>query len=83
MCPDLRRARLVRHYAGTVAIVILVACMLALIVANTSAVRLDWIFGSSRASLVWVLVVALAVGWLLGLRTSALVRHRARRDISR
>jgi hypothetical protein len=40
---------------------------------------LDWVVGTSRASLVWIIVVATVLGWLLGICTSVLVRRRTRR----
>jgi uncharacterized integral membrane protein len=77
------RLRPLTGYAGAVGLVAIVAALVALIVANAHQVQLDWIVGSTRASLVWVIVVAAVLGWLLGLRTSSVVLRRSRRDRSR
>lgn len=53
--------------------------LIALIAANTHSVKLDWVFGSTRASLVWVVLAATVLGWLLGITMSILFRHRTRR----
>ena len=53
--------------------------LIALIAANTGAVKLDWVVGSTRASLVWIILASAVLGWLLGLATSSVVRHRTRR----
>jgi uncharacterized integral membrane protein len=60
-------------------IVALLGVLIALVVANTGSVRLDWLVGSSHASLVWIIFAAALIGWLLGMATSAHVRRRARR----
>ena len=61
----------------------LLAVLIALIAANTNAVKLDWVFGSTRASLVWVILAATVLGWLLGIAMSILFRRRTRRPASR
>jgi uncharacterized integral membrane protein len=55
--------------------------LVALIAANTRAVRLDWVFGSTHASLVWIILAAAVLGWLLGIATSVIMRHRTRREV--
>jgi uncharacterized integral membrane protein len=57
----------------------LLVVLIALIAANTGAVKLDWVVGSTHASLVWIILASAVLGWLLGLATSAVVRHRTRR----
>jgi uncharacterized integral membrane protein len=42
-------------------------------------VKIDWIFGSAHASLVWIVLAAAVLGWLLGIATSVLFRFRTRR----
>ncbi len=59
----------------------LLVVLIALIVANTGAVKLDWVVGSTRASLVWIILASAVLGWLLGLVTSMVVRHRTRRKV--
>ena len=52
--------------------------IIALIVDNTHRVKIGWVFGSSRTSLVWIILVAAIVGWLAGLATGFVVRRRIR-----
>lgn len=80
-----RSARLRRHghrgglYASAFALVALLVLVIALAVANTRQVKLDWILGTSRASLVWVILATVILGWLLGITTSVIFRLRTRR----
>ena len=80
-----QRQRLVRHghrvrlYAGAVVLVALLAVLIVLISKNTGAVKLDWAVGSTRASLVWIILAAAVLGWLLGITTAVVFHHRTRR----
>lgn len=73
-----RRTRHVRLYGSAILLVLAVVVIVALIVANTNQVRISWVFGHSRASLVWIVVVAAIVGWIAGMATSLVLRQRAR-----
>jgi len=80
-----RGERLARHgrrgrlYAGAISLVALLAVLIVLISRNTGAVKLDWAIGSTHASLVWIILAAAILGWLLGITTAAVFRHRTRR----
>ena len=80
-----RGARLRRHghhtrlYAWAFILVTLLVVVIALAVANTRQVKLSWVAGSSHASLVWIILVAAVLGWLLGIATSVVFRLRTRR----
>jgi len=52
-----------------------------LIVQNTGHVRVGWIFGHSRVSLVFLILFASILGWIAGIATSIVsaVAHAARR----
>ena len=50
-----------------------------LVVENTRRVKVGWVFGYSRVSLVFLIVFATLIGWLLGVATAVLVRRRTRR----
>ena len=84
-----RKERLVRHgrrvrlYAWAVSFVVLLVALILLIAANLRSVKLDWVFGSGHASLVWIVLAATVLGWLLGITTSVLFRHRTRRTVDR
>jgi uncharacterized integral membrane protein len=78
-------ARLRRHghsarlYAWAFLLVALLVVVIALTVANTRQVKLSWVVGTSHASLVWIILAAAVLGWLLGIATSVLFRLRTRR----
>jgi uncharacterized integral membrane protein len=80
-----RRARLRRHghraglYAWAFVVVALLVIVIALAVANTRQVKLNWVVGDSRASLVWIVLAAALLGWLLGIATGVVFRLRTRR----
>ncbi len=80
-----RSARLRRHgrrtylYVWAFTLVALLVVVIALAVANTGQVKLSWVFGTSHASLTWIIVVAAVLGWLLGIATSVAFRLRTRR----
>lgn len=70
------RARL---YTGAFAVVALFVVLIVLISANTRTVKLSWAFGSTRASLVWIILATAVIGWLLGILTGFAFRRRTRR----
>lgn len=74
-----RRLRLARLYIWAFGFVALIAVLIILISANTRRVKISWAFGSTHASLVWIILAAAVVGWLLGLATSTTFHLRARR----
>jgi uncharacterized integral membrane protein len=83
-----RRDRLRRHgrrtwlYTWVGALVALLVILIALVVANTRRVKVSWVLGSTRQSLVWIILVTAILGWLLGIVTSVVLRHRTRRRTS-
>ncbi len=77
----LRHGKRARLYAWASLFVALLVVLIALIAANTDAVKLDWVVGSTRASLVWIILASAVLGWLLGIVTGVVVRHRTRRDV--
>ena len=60
------------------AAVALFAFVVALVVSNTAKVRVYWVFGSSHVSLVWLVLFAAILGWLLGILITAAFRWRTR-----
>jgi hypothetical protein len=43
------------------------------------SVKVSWVLGSTRQSLVWIILVTAILGWLLGIATSVILRYRTRR----
>jgi uncharacterized integral membrane protein len=74
-----RHARRTRIYGWTVLGVVLVGLLIAWVVANRDEVEVNWLVGSTEAALALVIFVAAAIGWLLGIATSAAIRRRTRR----
>jgi uncharacterized integral membrane protein len=80
-----RGERLRRHgrraglYAWAFGLVALVVVLIALVAANTRQVKLSWVLGSGHASLVWIVLAAAVLGWLVGILTSVVFRQRTRR----
>lgn len=72
----LHRARL---YTSAFAFVALMVVLIVLISVNTRTVKLSWAFGSTRASLVWIILATAVIGWLLGITTAFVFRRRTRR----
>ena len=65
---------------GTVVVVVIILVLLVILVAeNTRSVKVGWIFGYSHVSLVFLVLFAAVLGWLLGIATAMLVRRRSSR----
>jgi uncharacterized integral membrane protein len=83
--PESRRATALRHgrrarlYAWAVIGVATLAMLIALVIANVRSVKIDWVFSSGHASLVWIVMGAAVLGWLLGIATCILFRYRTRK----
>ncbi len=74
-----RHARRTWLYTWAGALVALLVILIALVVANTRTVEVSWVFGATRQSLVWIILVTAILGWLLGIVTSMIFRFRTRR----
>jgi uncharacterized integral membrane protein len=74
-----RHGKRARLYTWAVLGVTAFVVLIALVAANVRSVKIDWIFGSAHASLVWIVLAAAVLGWLLGIATSVLFRFRTRR----
>jgi uncharacterized integral membrane protein len=62
-------------------LVIAIAAMvflILLIARNTRRVKLDYVFGSTQARLIWLVVISAITGWVLGIVTAFLIRRRTR-----
>ncbi len=74
-----RHTRRARLYAYSGALATLLVLLVVLASENTHAAKLDWVVGSTRASLAWIIVAAAVFGWLLGITTAVVVHRRTRR----
>ena len=73
-----RKAHRTRLHGYAIATVALVAYLLALAASNTAQVKVNWVFGSSRVSIVWLVLFAAILGWLLALVATAAFHWRTR-----
>jgi uncharacterized integral membrane protein len=84
--PVHRRAGRYGHRAGLYLwVTLLVAALvfvIVLIVENTRSVKVGWVFGYSHISLVYLVVFATVLGWLLGIATAVVLHRRTRRRAS-
>jgi uncharacterized integral membrane protein len=74
-----RRTRAARLYASAGAFVTLLAVLVILASENTHTAKLNWVVGSTRATLSWIILAAAIFGWLLGIATAVVVHRRTRR----
>jgi uncharacterized integral membrane protein len=73
-----RKAHRSRLHAYAILTVALVAFLIALAASNTAHVKVSWVFGTSHVSLVWLVLFAAILGWLLGLVATAAFHWRTR-----
>jgi uncharacterized integral membrane protein len=73
------RRRQIRLYAWALLLATFFVILVALILANTRRVPISWVVGSTRASLIWIIIVAALLGWLSGIVTSLLFSRRRKR----
>jgi len=65
-------------YLYALVAVALSAVVVALAASNTAHAKVSWVVGSSHVSLVWMVLAAVVLGWLLGLLTAAALHRRTR-----
>lgn len=68
-------------YAWAAILVVVLIGIVILIAENTRRVKVGWIFGYSHISLVFLVLFACILGWILGIATSIVFRRRTRRRI--
>ena len=73
-----RHARRTRLYTWATVLVVVFVTLVVLVAENTRSVKVGWIFGHSHVSLVYLVLFAAILGWLLGVATSILFRRSTR-----
>ena len=66
-------------YARIVVLVLLAAYVIAFVLENRKSVSIHFVFVTARVSLVWLILLSLAVGFVVGILLSQLERRRRRR----
>ncbi len=65
-----------RLYAILIALVLIVAWLIAFIVKNDDNVQLDFVLFDAHLSLIWLIILLLAIGFVGGIMSSQLYRRR-------
>ena len=68
-----------RLYLKLGALLLVGAYVIAFVIENHKQVSVDFVFASARVSLIWMMLLLLALGVLWGVVLSQLYRHRRRR----
>jgi uncharacterized integral membrane protein len=68
-------------YVSLIVAIATVVFLILLIARNTRQVKLDYVFGSTTARLVWLVIISAITGWVLGIVTGFLIRRRTRRPL--
>jgi uncharacterized integral membrane protein len=66
-------------YARLLALLVLVGYVIAAVVENNKQVHVHFVFTTARVSLIWVILLSLALGLLGGILLAQLERRRRRR----
>ena len=70
-------------YARLIALVLLAAYAVAFVLENKKSVHLHFVFVTANVSLVWLILLSLAVGFVVGILLSQLERRRRRRHTAK
>jgi uncharacterized integral membrane protein len=68
-----------RLYVRLIVLVALAAYAIAFVLENRKSVSLHFVFGTARVSLVWLILLSLALGVIAGILLAQLERRRRRR----
>jgi len=77
---ELRESFQPRVWIRLGALSLLIAYTVAFILENAKHVHVHFVFVTTSVSLIWVILLCLAIGLLSGIAGSQLYRHRRRRD---
>jgi uncharacterized integral membrane protein len=67
-----------RLYAILIGLALIVAYVIAFIIKNSGRVPLDFVFFTAHASLIWLIILLLLIGFLGGVLLSQVYRRRRR-----
>jgi uncharacterized integral membrane protein len=69
-----------RLYVAIVLLALLIAYSIAFVLENDKDVSVHFVLATARTSLIWVILLSVALGLLLGVLVSQLYRRRRRRQ---
>jgi uncharacterized integral membrane protein len=75
---DEREAFQPRLWSRLLGLGLIVAYVIAFVVLNTRHVKVSFVFASTRVSVIWVILLSLAIGLVVGVLASQLHRRRSR-----
>jgi len=67
-----------RLYAILISLVLILAYVIAFIVKNSHKIKIDFVLFDTHTSLIWLIILLLAIGFLGGVLLSQLYRRRQR-----
>jgi uncharacterized integral membrane protein len=70
-------------YTRLIVLALLVAYVIAFVLENRKSVNLHFVFATASVSLVWLILLSLAVGFVVGILLSQLERRRRRRHAAK
>jgi uncharacterized integral membrane protein len=65
-------------YVALVVAIAVIVFLILLVARNTRQVKLDYVVDSTKTALIWLIIISAICGWVLGIATAFLVRHRTR-----
>jgi uncharacterized integral membrane protein len=65
-------------YVSLAVAIATIVFLILLIARNTRQVKVDYVFGSTQARLIWLVIISSITGWVLGIVTGFLIRRRTR-----
>jgi len=71
-----------RLYARLIVLILLAAYAIAFVLENRKSISVHFVFVTAAVSLVWLILLSLAVGFVVGILLSQLERRRRRRRAS-
>lgn len=65
-------------YARVIVLLLLAAYVIAFVLKNGKSVKIHFVFASANVSLIWLILLGLAMGFVVGILLSQLYRRRRR-----
>jgi uncharacterized integral membrane protein len=74
----LRYGHRVGLYTSLLVAIAAIAFLVLLIARNSHQVKVDYVFDTAYAHLIWLILISAVIGWVLGIITAFLIRRRTR-----
>jgi uncharacterized integral membrane protein len=70
----------VRFWLKVAALLFAIGYSVAFVVGNAKSIKVDFVFGTARVTLIWTVLLLLVIGFVGGVLGSHLYRHRRRKQ---